>query len=56
MLLRNFLNPKPPTPAEIRAADLVEAQRDLLEHSRKLEFHAAIVPMLKARIERLEKA
>jgi hypothetical protein len=43
-----------PTPAELVAEELVNAQRSKLRHQTAQEYHAAIVAYNVARIKRLE--
>ena len=43
-----------PTPAELVAEELVQAQRSKLRHQTAQEYHAAIVAYNVARIKRLE--
>jgi hypothetical protein len=43
-----------PTPAELVAEELVQAQRSKLRHQSAQEYHAAIVAYNVARIKRLE--
>ena len=42
-----------PTALELAAADMMEAERNLLEHLNKQEYHAAMSAMLRKRVERL---
>ncbi len=44
-----------PTPAELIAEELVNAQRSKLRHQTAQEYHAAIVAYNVARIKRLEQ-
>ena len=43
-----------PTPSELIAEELVEAQRSKLRHQSSMEYHTAIVAYNVARIKRLE--
>jgi hypothetical protein len=43
-----------PTPAELIAEELIQAQRSKLRHQSAQEYHAAIVAYNVARIKRLE--
>jgi hypothetical protein len=43
-----------PTPAELIAEELIQAQRTKLRHQTAQEYHAAIVAYNVARIKRLE--
>ncbi len=43
-----------PTPAELIAEELIQAQRNKLRHESSQEYHAAIVAYNAARIKRLE--
>ena len=44
-----------PTPSELIAEELVEAQRSKLRHQSSMEYHTAIVAYNVARIKRLEQ-
>ena len=43
-----------PTPAELIAEELIQAQRTKLRHQSSMEYHTAIVAYNVARIKRLE--
>jgi len=43
-----------PTPAELIAEELIQAQRTKLRHQSNMEYHTAIVAYNVARIKRLE--
>ena len=43
-----------PTPAELIAEELIQAQRTKLRHQSAMEYHTAIVAYNVARIKRLE--
>ena len=44
-----------PTPAELIAEELIQAQRSKLRHQSSMEYHTAIVAYNVARIKRLEQ-
>jgi hypothetical protein len=44
-----------PTPAELVAEELIQAQRTKLRHQSAMEYHTAIVAYNVARIKRLEQ-
>jgi len=43
-----------PTPAELIAEELIQAQRNKLRHQSSMEYHTALVSYNVARIKRLE--
>jgi len=43
-----------PTPAELIAEELIQAQRTKLRHQSSMEYHTALVSYNVARIKRLE--
>ena len=43
-----------PTPAELIAEELIQAQRTKLRHQSSMEYHTALVSYIVARIKRLE--
>lgn len=43
-----------PSPRKLRSADLVEAQRELHEHRKNLEYYTATTGMYEARVARLQ--
>jgi len=43
-----------PTPAELIAEELIQAQRTKLRHQSSMEYHTALVAYNVARIKRLE--
>lgn len=54
MSILNHLNPfKHPTPAQIRARQVAEAERALLEHEAAAEYHDAMATLCRSRLERL---
>lgn len=44
-----------PKPRELRVADLEEAQRELHEHRKNLEYYAATTGMYEVRVARLQE-
>ena len=44
-----------PTPAELIAEELIQAQRTKLRHQSSMEYHTALVSYNVARIKRLEQ-
>jgi hypothetical protein len=44
-----------PSPREIMIKQQTEAMRDMLDHQRSAEYHAAMVKMLDKRVQRLQK-
>jgi hypothetical protein len=49
----NFLLPLP-TPQRVATSQLAEAKLQLIQAEAQIEYYSALVPMLKARVKRLE--